>query len=119
MKRKGFGLLLFLAIGLIAALVIGELFDAPQEDAAAANAYLDALLDRAGVTQWAELADWLEMQGEDLPVTGETTVWAARNGHTYFHSVPVCGGMKSPVAHTLHEVAAEGLKPCPVCWDMP
>lgn len=81
---------------------------------------LTAVLDRIGVTRWSEALGWYEMQQAGLldgEVTGDTPVWAGRSGQSRFHSVPVCGGMKSPVRRTLAEALEAGLLPCPACWD--
>lgn len=82
---------------------------------------LNAVLDRIGATRWSEAIGWYEMQEAGLLGDGsvgeDTPVWASRDGHGPFHSVPICSGLKAPVQRMLAEAIAEGRLPCDICWE--
>lgn len=82
-----------------------------------AIALINAVSDKIGLTQRAELLAWLDMTGEGLDgsLLEDTSVWVSRNGHVY-HSFPLCGGMKSPVQMRLGEALDAGYIPCGECW---
>ncbi len=77
----------------------------------------DAMLDKLGVTQRAEVAQWLASTSID--VSAGKMVWVSKHGMTHYHSYPLCGGMKSPMEITLEEANAAGLTPCKHCWVIP
>lgn len=116
MKRKGWLLLAALVVLLAAAIIVGNAVPTPATDTP--EMLLDAVWDRIGVTKWSEALGWLEleMDGELAEIGPDTPVWTSRNGRKYFHSIPLCGTMKSPVRHTMEEAVQQGFVPCPVCW---
>ncbi len=77
----------------------------------------DAMLDKLGVTQRAEVAQWLASPSMDS-LAGKM-VWVSKHGMTHYHSYPLCGGMRSPLEITLEEANAAGLTPCKHCWVIP
>lgn len=128
MRNRGWVLLLLLGILLAAVLLFGNIVPdgrtaepEAQSTQEPSEALLDAMMDRIGVTRWAEALDWYEMEEAGMLPEGaageDTPVWVARGGDGRFHSVPVCGGLKSPVRMTLQEALAEGRLPCLVCWE--
>lgn len=117
MRRRGWLLLGVLIAVLAVALIVGGQMVSPP--ASSPEMLLDAVLDRAGVTKVSEAVGWLALEEEGAldEVGPDTPVWVSRNGHRRFHSVPMCGGMRSPVRTTLEEALALGLAPCTICWE--
>lgn len=124
MRNRGVLLLAVLAVLLLLAVLGGEIWHRAhsKSEERAPEALLDAVMDRIGVTRWAELLGWYEMEEEGLLPSGEADearpVWTARQGGSRYHSIPACGGLKSPVPTTLGAAQAEGYRPCPTCWDV-
>lgn len=124
MRNRGLVLLVAMLLLLGLALVLGETVFRREDEAAAPETpdmLLDAVFDRIGVTRWAEAMQWLTLEEAGLlpeDAGPDNPVWVPRSGITYFHSVPLCPGLKNPVETTLQQALEEGRKPCPVCWVM-
>lgn len=122
MKDKRLRLLLILLALLAGAVGVANIIEGPAAEPAAEEdaALMDAMLDRIGVTRWAESLEWLEMEEAGRLPSGmadpQTPAWIARGGSGAFHSVPLCGAMKGPVRTTVGEALAEGRVACAVCW---